>query len=842
MRFLNIKNKNSFYFIIFSIGVTLLFFTIFLWNKQNNVDLELEHVATLTIEDKKELIKKYTRHYKALLHSLVENKFVIDYVKSPSSKSYENTLLLFSQNTLSHQDIRQLRFIDPQGKERIRIDRSLDSIDIKNQKQMQDKSSRYYTKKSLKLSEGEFYISKFDLNIEHHKIVFPYEPTIRISTPLYYNGAYQGFVIVNLNPVALFSDILNSPLFNIFITDDEGNYLIHYDKQKEFSKILNRKHNLVSDYPNSANELLLANSTNDFHIYTQKLNCTKNETYHIFLEIKKDMIAKYHDKTISISYTFALLFLIITLLFSWIITRLSEHFTQELLTKKEMIDKYIMIANTDLNGNITSVSKAFTALSGYSKEEMIKGGFSLIRHPDMPSSVYKKLWSTLKSKGTFNTEIKNMNKNGKAYWVHLKIDTVYVNGKIEGYQSVQSDITAYKELKEARNIAQKANQVKSKFLANMSHEIRTPMNAILGFVEQLHKRESDEETLKILAVISNAGKSLLNIINDILDLSKIESGKMSIEHHPLDLIQELNEIKFLYSSIANEKNIHFSTEISDNVPECIYADQVRLKQVIYNLLSNAIKFTPSGGSIALNVDYDYDKNRLFCAVKDSGIGIAPENIAKIFHAFEQEDCTTTRKFGGTGLGLSISSQLVKLMKGKLQVESELGKGSVFYFSIKADTCEKNSLQNNDKVVAKESSLSQSKDILPKQKNQKHHALVVEDNKTNQMLLTMILDDLGLSYDIANDGVEAVDLHKQKHYDIIFMDENMPNMDGITATKHIRAFTKENQGSSITPIIALTANALEGDKERFISAGMNYYISKPYSGKDISDVLKLYLGD
>ena len=386
-----------------------------------------------------------------------------------------------------------------------------------------------------------------------------------------------------------------------------------------------------------------------------------------------------------------------------------------------------------------------------------------------------------------------------------------------------------KSLIEAKEYAEKATRTKGEFLANMSHEIRTPMTGILGFVEQLSKGETQVDRIKKFNVIQNSGKQLLNIINDILDFSKIESGKMDIDAHPYHVKELVENATDIFSQLASKKNIGFSYVFDSNLPKYILGDETRINQVVFNLLSNAVKFTPDSGKVTLSVKYRYETKAMYIAIKDTGVGISQEKLEKIFEAFSQEDTSTTRKYGGTGLGLAISSKLIGMMGGKLQVRSVLGEGSEFYFEIpvvecKDEECYKEKISQNEEMS----------DIVFK-----GHLLVVEDNKTNQMLMGMILDDLGITFDIANDGVEAIEHFRSDTYDMIMMDENMPNMNGVEATKQIRDM-EEKSSLKQTPIVAVTANAMLSDRDRFLDAGMNDYISKPYSEADIVSVLKKYI--
>ncbi|QSZ41904.1 response regulator [Sulfurimonas aquatica] len=381
------------------------------------------------------------------------------------------------------------------------------------------------------------------------------------------------------------------------------------------------------------------------------------------------------------------------------------------------------------------------------------------------------------------------------------------------------------ELLEANILAQSSLKAKSEFLANMSHEIRTPMNVILGFVEQLSKEKKDSKHVELFNIIKKSGATLLSIINDILDFSKIESGKLEFDKQPCSPKVFINETSMLMSDTLLEKDITLEVEIKNPLPKCIEIDEVRTKQVLINLLGNAKKFTDNGGRVIITVVYNNET--LIIGVKDTGIGIAEDRLDAIFKPFEQEDSSVTRRFEGTGLGLAISAKLVNMMGGSIKVDSRVGIGSHFTFSIKAPVCESTA------KVLQESSYEVN---IPKTYSN-CHVLIVEDNKTNQMLLSMILDQYNVSYDIANNGQEAIEQFQKNSYQMIFMDENMPVMSGIEATKEIRELEKISKTK--IPVIALTANALVSDKQRFLNAGLTDYISKPYEEKHIAEALNKY---
>ena len=396
---------------------------------------------------------------------------------------------------------------------------------------------------------------------------------------------------------------------------------------------------------------------------------------------------------------------------------------------------------------------------------------------------------------------------------------------IETKEVLEKTIVKQKEYEQELHIAkakaEQADKSKSEFLANMSHEIRTPLNAILGFIDILKVRIKDKESSDYLDIVKSSSHTLLNTIKDILDFSKVESGKLEIDNIDFDIKKEFVAVTRLFEAQCKEKDINLIKNIGSSLPDYLNSDPHRIKQIISNLLSNAIKFSDCGQGIVISMTYD--NNNLNISVKDHGKGIAKDKQEKIFSPFGQEDSSTTREFGGTGLGLSISSEFVRLLGGKLHVISELGFGSEFYFSIPVEIAED---------IKSETGLDDEVELFGT-------VLLVEDNKTNQIFMKIIIEDLGLAYDIANDGLEAIDKFKYNNYDAILMDENMPNMNGIEATKQILDIEKKSSLEH-TPIIALTANALKGAREAFLEAGMDEYLSKPLDANKLRKILGMYL--
>ena len=363
--------------------------------------------------------------------------------------------------------------------------------------------------------------------------------------------------------------------------------------------------------------------------------------------------------------------------------------------------------------------------------------------------------------------------------------------------------------KKVREVA----QVKEKFMANMSHEIRTPLNAILGFTNLLQRKSLDEESKEYVQTIQKSGVNLLTIINDVLDLSKIEAGMIRIESAPFSIRGLVHSIENMFTARAVEKQLQISAEVDESVPDPLEGDATRLTQILVNLIGNALKFT-SNGSISIKITNEGIADNLVktgITVSDTGIGIEKEKLHYVFDRFQQAEDSVTRKYGGSGLGLSIVNELVVLQNGSIAVESEPGKGTSFRLIIPYKISEE---QLSDKTSA-------DTDLNIQSNFENTFILVVEDNEINQSLTKHLFKSWKLGYDLANNGREAIDKLRLNKYDLILMDIQMPEMDGYTATQEIRRKLKLT-----TPIIAMTAHALAGEREKCLSYGMNEYISKP----------------
>ncbi|NVJ52106.1 MAG: response regulator, partial [Campylobacteraceae bacterium] len=603
---------------------------------------------------------------------------------------------------------------------------------------------------------------------------------------------------------------------------------------------------------------------------------------------------------------------------------------------KKAVDSSAIVSKTDKRGIITYVNEEFVKVSQYKEEELIGKSHNIVRHEDMPKEIFKELWETISSKKIWKGQIKNKAKDGTAYYVASTIVPILnYEDEIEEFLAIRLDVT---DIIHAQQKAQRADEAKSTFLANMSHEIRTPLNAIIGFSDILsNSNELTNSNKKQAQIIQTSANSLLGIINDILDISKIESGNFDIAIEKTDLYFVSEHVVELFSKKASEKHLKLIFNIDHRIPLCILTDGIRLRQVLSNLLANAIKFTQEG-KVSLNItllEEKENKSKIRFEIEDSGIGIPKEKLKNVFKPFVQVDHKSNRQYEGTGLGLSICSHIVKSLGSKIQAQSEENVGSKFFFDLEFETCDDNlhisksflnhvkfkvtkedsdlyhyikrylglfgtsinsdeipdivicscdktkeqlesmreqykdtpililfeheeeaknfTLKENEHILALPFYASKVNDALqellrktkqvkkPSNDEIKYQAnvLVAEDNEANQELISYILDSMNIKYSIQDNGLKALNEYKQNSYDLILMDINMPVLDGVESFKEIRKYEEEKLLKQI-PIIALTANAVKGDKERFLSLGMNDYLSKPINTDELKKVFDKYL--
>ena len=613
---------------------------------------------------------------------------------------------------------------------------------------------------------------------------------------------------------------------------------------------------------------------------------------------------------------------------SEVLTRISTH-----IALKESKEFYRLIVEnasdiiyrTDARGHFTFVNPCTQRLLGFTREELIGKHYLELIRPDYvkkADSFYRRQIERRVAATYF--EVPVITKGNQALWLAKHVQLIFKNKSVVGFQTIARDISQSKRLEDdlrkmsneletanrelirandrASEMAMKAefaNMAKSEFLANMSHEIRTPMNGVIGMSRLLLDSELSVEQRKYADIIRSSGEALLSLINDILDFSKIEAGKLDLEILDFDLRTSLEDMIDILAIKAHEKGLDLTGRVSSDVPTLLKGDPGRLRQILVNLVGNAVKFTDQGG-VVIRVVLDeecVDRVTLRFEVRDTGIGIPAARQDALFSPFVQADGSTTRKYGGTGLGLTISKQLSELMGGRIGMQSQEGNGSTFWFTA---IFEKRK-QMADHVVVPPSALQGTRVLLVdphetsrlalglKEKGgglasdrfvtrhtiaeshkQRVRILLADDNLTNQQVAIAILEKLGYRADVVANGKEALAALTGSPYDLVFMDCQMPEMDGYEATRQIRALELKAQCSMLDkkraeptvkesdslsafgfqlsarsgsiPIIALTAHAMKGDREKCLSAGMNDYITKPISPNAVADVLDRWLGD
>lgn len=430
-------------------------------------------------------------------------------------------------------------------------------------------------------------------------------------------------------------------------------------------------------------------------------------------------------------------------------------------------------------------------------------------------------------------EVRFIRKDGSKVWVEITGNMAKWDGRIVSVSWI-TDITERKQaeqsLIEARKAAEAANESKSAFLASMSHEIRTPLNGVLGMAQALAAEDLTPDHRAMVDTITDSGKSLMAILNDVLDISKIEAGKLQISPVPGDLRHSIKRVRNLFEPTATDKNLKLELTFDSELPGSVTFDPVRVRQCVSNLVSNALKFT-SQGEIGIHVGWsetDGDSAMATITVTDTGIGISEEALGRLFTAFEQADNSTTRKFGGTGLGLAISRKLANMMGGDLNAASKLGEGSTFTLTFAVSEFERIAPSPTAKTAA-----TPSKPVDRLAYFGGKRLLLVDDNAVNRQVARLLLAPLGLEITDAANGREALDALSNASFDVVLLDIHMPVMDGPTA---IRAIRESGRDWSNLPVIALTADAMQGDAERYLAMGMNDYVSKPINARDLEHAL------
>jgi PAS domain S-box-containing protein len=510
----------------------------------------------------------------------------------------------------------------------------------------------------------------------------------------------------------------------------------------------------------------------------------------------------------------------------WLLVRIDRHRAQalaELRDVNEDLSFYSRVvqatdsalAATDEHGLIVWVNEAFERASGWTLEVMRgRHAMEFLQGPSTDPRTVQLLDEAMERGERLQVEVLLHGADGRQAWLSLDASPLHApDGTTEGYFAVMTDITERHELEElhaeARRAAELAAQEKTTFLATMSHEIRTPLNAVLGLTDLLLLTDLDDEQRDFVQTAHRSGSHLLALINDVLDYSSLESGRMAYADEPFSMRALLDETVSMFAATAEHRGIELGLRCSPDIPHSLRGDTTRLRQVLVNLIGNAVKFTREG-SVEVHceaVPLSDDRVEVITTVRDTGIGIAQDQIPELFRSFVRGDASTTREHGGTGLGLAISRRLVEAMGGRIELASQEGDGTRVEIRMIHGTCTREPLP----LPAARPVPADGLEVL-----------VVEDDPVNRKVVTRMLARLGIVPTVVVNGQEAVDAVRRGHFDVVLMDVQMPVMDGLRATRLIREQDRDDRPW----VVALTANALSGDRERFLEAGMDDYLSKP----------------
>ena len=667
-----------------------------------------------------------------------------------------------------------MRLLDAEGRERLRVDSSRSGPRKLRADELQDKSHRDYFLAAKQVGPGHVAVSEMDLNVEHGMVQTDC-PVVRFSTPVWPDNHFFGVIVINYDPAAIMRHLdPDAPLGDLFLATLDGNYMYHSDHRKRWSKQLGTNEGLYIDWPDlkqHAEKMRLVAGGDD----AQRVRAGDDQH-----ELALTTIALGNSDF-------------------WV---LGMHIDTNLLFARS---RDVFMSAMQISAVIAGLAMLVAALLSITWARPIR------RLAVMANRVRQ---------GDYNVRVPG-----------IRRDEIGVLER--AFNELASEVEATVVLQQERRAAEAASIAKSAFLARMSHELRTPLTAIIGYGDLLHKalRHRPELCDDVRAIRTNS-RHLLNLISDILDLSKIEAGKMEMEITECSPLKIVSETVAITQIVAKEKGLDVRVDFRSAIPEHIYTDPTRLRQVLVNLMGNAVKFTLKGSIlIAVEQVARDDAQHLQFTIEDSGIGIPQDRLESVFEAFSQADSATTREYGGTGLGLSISKEIIAALGGTIQVSSQLGVGTKFEFTIDPGPLEGVPAISDPMEAFQNTAKATLGGALPKLKGT---ILLVEDTPVNRRLIRTMLTDLGIEVETATNGQEAVNAVTKHPPDLILMDMQMPVMDGITATRELR------QRDIATPIVFLTANAMRSDREACLDAGGDGFVTKPIDIKQLHAELAIYL--
>ncbi len=784
----------------------------------------------------------------------------------------------------------QIRFLDDAGMEVVRINFNGGSPEAVPEEQLQNKSRRYYFRDAFTLNREEVFVSPFDLNVERGEVERPLKPMIRFGTPVFDDkGEKRGVVLLNYLGANLIRNLRegsSNVAGRMMLLNREGYWLHGPSPDDEWGFMFpdRREKSLDHMFPEAWSRISGAGSGQfrtthglftfaTVHPLTLGQQSSTGSGKPFAPSVARMDAESYHWKVVSfvpaalldaewrmLFDKFVILYALVILLLvpgSWLLARSQVRRREAEEALRDSEEKFRTITNTatdaiimmDHDGKVMFWNPAAERMFGHLRPEIIGRDLHATLAPSRYHDDYRKGLVHFREDGSGGVmgqvrEFFGRRKDGTEFPVEISFASLQIKGRWFATGIVR-DITVRKQMQESLNDAleeaQTASRAKSEFLAAMSHDIRTPMNAIIGMADVLVETELTTEQRRYVEVFQGAGETLLALINDILDLSKIEAGELQLERIEFKPHKLIKDSTLTFQDVAGKKGLELKDHITPDVPETLIGDETRLRQIFFNLLANAVKFTDRG-NVRLEMVRPHregEEEMLLCSVTDTGIGIPEEKQETIFSAFAQADASTTRRFGGTGLGLAICRRLAEMMGGRIWVKSEERKGSTFYFTARLGAL---GVPEHPRPIVHE----QSRPVIDKPARERRTAvtplriLVVEDEENNLMLIQTFLKMEPYRIDIAADGETALGMMKADRFDIVLMDIQMPGMDGLTATRLYREWEREN-GVGPTVIIALTAYAMEVDARKSLEAGCDGHLTKPIKKGRLLEAIDQYAG-
>ena len=789
----------------------------------------------------------------------------------------EDLTLDFLNFSRSEKFYHQIRVIDIHGHEVIRINNDGQEATVVPEEQLQDKYDRYYVKEGLKLKQGQVYISKFDLNIEYEQIEQPVRPMIRFSSPIFNEqGQRLGLIVTNYNGCYLLETLTNFGLNNEgiqILLNHDGYYLTGGGTEENWAFMYKDKENIsfANKYPDEWRDISsntdgqLETDNGMFTFKTVQLaseESTKSiikesmDMNYIFSKDEYWKLVSYYPRQdlCATCYSRAKVLLPVFIVISAIVFVISLLLARARLLKKlaqqqlaTSVQEYrSLVYNTpgivyrcklDKYWTMNFISDEVYNLTRYPASDFIGNRvrtFSSIIHPDDRQHVENVVGKAVSANKPFSIDYRIIDSSGKICWVYEKGQAILDEklNKLHELQGAIFDITQKKlieeELKQAHEQAKAASQAKTRFLANMSHEIRTPMNAIMGLSQTIIKNPQDlsEKQYKAIDTIYKSGQRLLGLINSVLDLSRIESGKVDVKKEIVHMDDIISVLIPIAQNLIGEKDVSFSVQKNDFVPGSFISDTQIIHEILLNIIGNAVKFTEQG---KVELIISYHEGKLFFEVKDTGIGISKEDIELIFEEFRQVDSSNTRKYQGSGLGLAISKKFIEILGGTIDVESLVGKGTTFKFFIPVEPVSEEKQPTENPGTEKDTSYEKSGT------GRKYRILIAEDDKFNQQAIEMMLED---HYDVvfADNGAAALEEFTPDKFDLVLADIEMPIMDGCTFVDKLH----EKYENLRIPVIAMTAWAMNQDRENIMEHAFDDYITKPLDYDGLISIIEKYI--